>query len=206
MRLNETTRIYFQQHAKAVPGALSADMARLADHPEDAAAAARLSAANPYYNALLRTTCVPTMIQGGHAENALPQHVRVNVNCRLLPDDTADNVVATLRRVIADDQITIALEGRPVPSPLSPLRKDVMAIVTSLTAQTWPTAVVTPIMATGATDGKHLRRAGIPVYGVSGMYGDIDDTRAHGRDERIAVDDFYRGVDFMYRFVKELTK
>jgi acetylornithine deacetylase/succinyl-diaminopimelate desuccinylase-like protein len=173
--------------------------------PMDTAAASRLAASSSYYNALLRTTCVPTMLSGGHAENALPQTARAVVNCRMLPDESVENVLATLSRVLADSQITVKQLRQPQAGPLSPLRKDVMNIVEELTASMWPGVTVTPIMSTGASDGRYLRQAGIPVYGVSGIFGDIDDVRAHGRDERIGVKEFYDGLEFNYRFIKILT-
>jgi acetylornithine deacetylase/succinyl-diaminopimelate desuccinylase-like protein len=145
------------------------------------------------------------MMNGGHAENALPQSARANVNCRMLPDDTPENVIATLKSVIADTQVTITRLGMSTQGPLSPLRKDVMEPLENVTSTMWPGVVVIPTMSTGASDGKLLRIAGIPVYGISGMFTDIDDVRAHGRDERLGVKEFYKGVDFMYRFIKVLT-
>lgn len=204
VRLNETTRMYFGQYAQVLNEPVAVDMRRLSQDPVDAGVAARVSGASPYYNALLRTTCVPTMISGGHAENALPQTVRANVNCRMLPDDSADNVKAVLARVVADPQVQITQESPGVTSPLSPLRPELVQAVRSLSGALWPGVTVTAVMSTGASDGKHLRRAGIPVYGISGMFGDVDDVRAHGRDERIRVSDFYRGVEFMYRFLKTI--
>ena len=153
----------------------------------------------------MRTTCVATMISGGHANNALPQTVTVNINCRLLPDDNANHVTAMLKNLINDPQIELTCTYAGIPGPLSPMRKDVLDAVDNITASMWPGVVVTPVMATGATDGKHLRSAGIPVYGVSGMYGDVDDVRAHGRDERIGVKEYLNGVEFMYRLMKTLS-
>jgi acetylornithine deacetylase/succinyl-diaminopimelate desuccinylase-like protein len=205
IRLNETTRTFFERTANKETDQNRSDMVAILKTPLDTGAANRLAASSAYYNALMRTTCVPTMLSGGHAENALPQTARAVVNCRMLPDDSAENVLGTLRRVLADSQITVTQVGQPRPGPLSPLRKDVMDIVEKLTASMWPGVVVTPIMSTGASDGKFLRQAGIPVYGVSGIFADIDDVRAHGRDERIGVKEFFAGVEFMYQFVKSLT-
>jgi acetylornithine deacetylase/succinyl-diaminopimelate desuccinylase-like protein len=205
VRLNETTRMYFGQYAKVLSEPIAAEMRAIAENPANAAAAARLSAASPYYNALLRTTCVPTLVSGGHAENALPQSVRVNINCRLLPDESPAEVKASLERTIADPQVLVTTQSQARPSPLSPLRPDIVQTVNTLTQKMWPGVVVTAVMSTGASDGKQLRQAGIPVYGVSGMFGDVDDVRAHGRDERIGVQDFYRGVEFMYRFIPAIA-
>jgi acetylornithine deacetylase/succinyl-diaminopimelate desuccinylase-like protein len=124
----------------------------------------------------------------------------------MLPDDAPENVLATLQRVLADSQIVVTQLEDPSPGPLSPLRDDMMKLVEQLTSSMWPGVTVTPVMSTGASDGKSLRRAGISVYGVSGMFGDVDDVRAHGRDERIGVENFYDGVEFMYRFIKAFTQ
>jgi acetylornithine deacetylase/succinyl-diaminopimelate desuccinylase-like protein len=205
IRLNETTRTFFERTANKETGQIRVDMIAVLKTPLDTVAANRLAASSAYYNALMRTTCVPTMLSGGHAENALPQTARSVVNCRMLPDDSAEYVLATLRRVLADSQITVTQLGQPRPGLLTPLRKDVMDNVEKLTASMWPGVTVTPVMSTGASDGKFLRQAGIPVYGVSGIFADIDDVRAHGRDERIGVKEFYDGVNFMYRFMKSVT-
>jgi len=153
----------------------------------------------------MRTTCVATDLTARHAENALPQSARATVNCRMLPDDTPENVLATLLRVLADPLISVRPLNQPFVSPVSPLRKDVLESVEQITAAMWPAVAVAPIMSTGATDGKYLRRAGIPVYGISGLFGDVNDVRAHGRDERIGVREFYDGADFMYKLIKALS-
>jgi acetylornithine deacetylase/succinyl-diaminopimelate desuccinylase-like protein len=206
VRLNETTRTFFERMAQRESGQMKSDMLAILKTPIDDATARRLAASKPYYNALMRTTWVPTMLSGGHAENALPQSARAVVNCRMLPDESAENVLATLHRVLADSQIIVTQIAPARPGPLSPLRKDVMDAVEQLTASMWPGVTVTPVMSTGASDGKFLRQAGIPVYGVSGMFGDIDDVRAHGRDERFGVKEFYDGVEFMYRFLRLLNR
>ncbi len=205
IRLNETTRVFFERSARREAGQTRIDMLAMAKSPLDTAAAGRLARSSAYYNAMLRTTCVATMLSGGHAENALPQSAYANVNCRMLPDDSPETVLSTLRSVVADSQVAITISGRPSRGPLSPLREDVLGSVERLTGAMWPGVVVTPTMSTGASDGKWLRRAGIPVYGVSGMFADVDDNRAHGRDERIGVREFYEGVDFLYRFITMLT-
>lgn len=202
--LNETTRMSFARTALGETGQIRADMLAAAATPTDMAAANRLAASSPYYNSMLRTTCVATMLSGGHAENALPQSARANVNCRMLPDDTLENVLATLKSAVADPGVSVTCAHASVAAPRSPVRQDVMDAVERITSSLWPGVVVTPVMSTGATDGKYLRAAGIPVYGVSGMFGEIDDVRAHGRDERIGVKEFYEGLEFMYRFIKTL--
>ena len=144
-------------------------------------------------------------MNGGHAENALPQTARAVVNCRLLPEDSAEAVQRTLERVLADKNIVVSRLEEPRPSPISPLRQEVLTPVEQITKEMWSDVVVTPVISTGASDGVYLRRAGVPVYGVSGMFGEINDTRAHGRDERIGVKEFYDGVEFMYRLMKMLA-
>ncbi len=206
IKLNETTRMYFERRAIRETGWTKADMLAILKSPIDTTAAGRLAAESAYYNAMMRTTCVATMLSGGHAENALPQSARAIVNCRMLPDDTPENVLATIRRVLSDGEIIVTRIGEPFLSPLSPLRKDLMDALDGLAAAMWPGVIVTPTMSTGATDGRMLRRAGIPVYGVSGMFGDMDDVRAHGKDERQGVKEFYAGVDFTYRLIKALSQ
>jgi acetylornithine deacetylase/succinyl-diaminopimelate desuccinylase-like protein len=124
----------------------------------------------------------------------------------MLPDDTPEKVLATLGSVIADTAVKITLGSTGTASPLSPLRDDVLKPLEAVAAAMWPGVTVTPVMSTGATDGKYLRAAGIPVYGISGMFADISENRAHGRDERIGVKEFYDGVEFMYRFMKAVSK
>jgi len=203
--LNETTRLFFERSAGREKGQTRNDMMAVAKTPLDTVAAIRLARSSPYYNALMRTTCVATMLSGGHAENALPQSARANVNCRMLPDDRADNVMAILRAVVADTQVTITRLNAPIIAPLTPLRKEFLELLERLTTSTWPDVVVTPVMSTGGSDGRYVRLAGIPVYGVSGMFTDIDDVRAHGRDERIGVRAFFEGIDFMYKLIKGLA-
>jgi len=203
--LNETTRMFFQRSAQIETGQVKADMLAVSALPVDTAAANRLAKSAPNYNSQMKTTCVATRISGGHANNALPQSVTVNINCRLLPDDNIDHVTAVLKDIIDDPRIELTCTYAAVPGPISPMRKDVLDAVDNITASMWTGVVVTPVMATGATDGKHLRSAGIPVYGISGMFGDVDDIRAHGKDERIGVKEFYNGVEFMYRLMKTLS-
>ena len=205
IELNETSRMFFERSAQIETGQAKEDLLAISKIPVDTAAAGRLAGKYPHYNSQMRTTCVATMISGGHANNALPQTVTANINCRLLPDDNIEHVTAVLKNIINDPLIELKNDYAGQPGPLSPLRKDLLDAVDKLTASMWPGVIVTPVMATGATDGKFLRSAGIPVYGVSGMFGDMDDVRAHGRDERIGVKEFYNGVEFMYRLMKELS-
>jgi acetylornithine deacetylase/succinyl-diaminopimelate desuccinylase-like protein len=205
INLNETSRMFFERSAQIETGQVKADMIAVSELSVDTAAANRLARSYPQYNSQMRTTCVATMISGGHANNALPQTVTSNINCRLLPDDDILHVTDMLRNIINDPQIELKNTYSGKSGPMSPLRKDVLDAVDSITSSMWQGVVVTPVMGTGATDGKFLRSAGIPVYGVSGMFGDVNDVRAHGSDERIGVKEFFNGVEFMYRLMKKLS-
>jgi acetylornithine deacetylase/succinyl-diaminopimelate desuccinylase-like protein len=204
--LNETTRAYFERTAQLEGGQTAADMHAMLTGPLDPAfpALVRLTA-NPGYNALLRTTCVATMLEGGQAFNALPQLASATVNCRVMPGEAADEVKATLRRVLADDQIAVTPIDQPVLSAPSALNEEIMGSIEKLSREFWPGAVVIPTMSAGATDGSYLRNAGIQTYGHSGLAGDVNESRAHGKDERIPVKSFYEGDDYLYRLVKSLS-
>jgi acetylornithine deacetylase/succinyl-diaminopimelate desuccinylase-like protein len=205
VRLNETTHNFFEKIAARESGQVKSDILGILKNPPDTTAARRLEASSAYYNAMMRTTCVATMVNAGHAENALPQTARAIINCRMLPDDNSDSVMSILKTVLADDQILVTKTYSSFSAPLSLLRDDVTEPVTRISEAMWPGVNVTPLMSTGASDGKFLRLKGIPVYGVSGMFSDMDDVRAHGKDERIGVNEFYNGVEFMYRFMKALS-
>lgn len=205
--LDANTRAYFEAIGNYVPAETAAAIRKmLSTTPPDAAAMAKISE-SPDWNATLRTTCVATMLEGGHAENALPQSAKATVNCRILPSDSAENVEATLRRVLSDPQILLtATEAqRKRFGTTSPLREDVAGAIRKVTEEMWPGLPVVPIISQGATDGKYLRGAGIPTYGVSGIADDYDDVRAHGRDERIAAKALFEGREFFYRLVKQLA-
>jgi acetylornithine deacetylase/succinyl-diaminopimelate desuccinylase-like protein len=203
-RLNEVTRSYFSRAAAAEPDTIAARM-RMVGETGDTAAMRRLSAGSPWLSSILRTTCVATRLDGGHANNALPQTAGANVNCRMLPDERSEEVVETVRRVVADTAVHVTITSEPVPSPPSPLAPDVLEPIDSITAAMWPGAAVVPSMDAGATDGLFLRNAGMPVYGVSGVALDYDDIRWHGRDERITVEAFYQGLEYTYRLVRALA-
>jgi acetylornithine deacetylase/succinyl-diaminopimelate desuccinylase-like protein len=204
VKLNEVTRGYFDKMSGIEQGQTAADFKAIAQPTPDPAAASRLAAV-PLYNAMLRTTCVATMIDGGHALNALPQRVTANVNCRILPGEDPAEVQRTLVRVVNDPKITITALKPAKPSPPSPLTPEIMQTITRITEEMWPGVAVVPVMSTGATDGLYFRQAGIPIYGVSGLFGDMDDVRSHGRDERMGVKEFYDGQEFLWWLVTQLS-
>jgi acetylornithine deacetylase/succinyl-diaminopimelate desuccinylase-like protein len=206
VQMNEVTRGYFERSASVQDDPkVAADMRAVGRATPDAAAAARLSAAVPFYNSLMRTTCVATRLQAGHANNALPQMAGANVNCRILPGVSPTSVKDKLIEVLADPQIKVSFVGEANPSKPSPLRPDLMNAVESLTKQMFPGVVVVPVMSTGATDGLYLRNSEIPTYGLDGTFGDLDDVRAHGKDERVGVKQFFEGLEFQYRLIKTLA-
>ena len=210
---SEITRNFFERYAAMSTGQTAADMKAAAKQPPDLAAVERLSA-NPYYNSLLHTTCVATMLSGGHAPNALPQTARANVNCRIFPGEDPEEVRKTLERVAADAKVSVttvpqrAADGQLIPVvavPPSPLLPEVITATEKTLAAIWPGVPLVATMSTGASDGKITRIAGIPTYGISCMFFDMEDDRAHGKDERVGVQDFYDGVDFNYHLIKELS-
>ncbi len=206
IELNDVTREYFKRSAlvEADPK-IAADMKLVGQAPPDLAAAARLASQVPYWNSMMRTTCVATRLAGGHANNALPQLATANVNCRILPGVSPDAVKGTLTKVFADPKVAISFVGDATPSKPSVLRPDVMAVVESLTKEMFPGVVVVPVMSTGATDGLFLRNADIPTYGIDGTFSDIDDVREHGRDERVGIKQYFDGLEFQYRLIKALA-
>ena len=213
VKINEITRNYFAHSAKLTSGQLAADLRGAAKEPPDPEAVKRLSA-NAYYNSLLHTTCVATMLSGGHAPNALPQAARANVNCRIFPGEDPEHIRKTLEHVVNDAKVSITVvpektaDGKLIPIvavPPSPLLPEVTTSLERTLGTMWPEVPVVPTMSTGASDGKFLRIAGIPTYGISCMFFDMDDHRSHGRDERMGVQDFYDGVEFGYRFMRTLS-
>jgi acetylornithine deacetylase/succinyl-diaminopimelate desuccinylase-like protein len=204
LKLNDVTKAYFQSMSKIETGPNKDDLAKTA--AGDQPAMTRLAAASPTFNATLRTTCVATQLEGGHAVNALPQLAAATVNCRVLPEDSAAYVQDELRKVVADDQVTVKMMEEPSAGPASPLSPALFAAIQQSTNAIWPGVPVVPMMVMGATDGKYLRIAGIPTYGVQGFFFDRNDIRFHGRDERMSVQSFYEGQAFLYDLVKQLSK
>ena len=204
LKTNEVTAAYFQQMGRIETGAIREDLTKVAEGSQEAMA--RVAASSPAWNATLRTTCVATLLEGGHAMNALPQLAVATVNCRVLPEDSVEYVQSTLQKVVADDQVSLKVVGNPVKGPTSPMRPDVLKAVSEATNSSWPGVPTVPIMVMGATDGLYLRVAGIPTYGIQGFFFDRGDIRFHGRDERVSVESFYEGHAFLYKLVKALSK
>jgi acetylornithine deacetylase/succinyl-diaminopimelate desuccinylase-like protein len=201
--LNPATRGYFEAQSKLEPPEIAADMRAVLKNPQDEAAVERLWAVNPGWNGALRTTCVVTQIEGGHAPNALPQHVRANVNCRILPGVPIPEVQQEIARVLGDDKISIAPTGDPgIQSPPPPLTDRIMGPVRKLAAEIWPGVAIIPTMSTGGTDGSYLNASGVPTYGLSGMFHDVEGSHAHGLNERIRVKSLMDGRRFLYEIVK----
>ena len=208
VQLNEVSRTFFARTAPLETPATGAAMRAIVASPDDAEASAVLST-NAQYNSMLRTTCVATRLAGGHAYNALPQMASANVNCRIVPTQTPQQVRELIARVVNDtgihitETVTIREQAGAAPSPLTP---EIMEPITDIThAMFGANVAVVPVMQTGATDGRFLRAAGIPTYGVSGLFADPNDVRAHGRDERIAVKSYFDGLEFLHRLVQRLA-
>jgi acetylornithine deacetylase/succinyl-diaminopimelate desuccinylase-like protein len=204
LKTNDVTREYFRQMAKIGGGSSTDDLKQAAEGSQEAMQ--RVAAAKTAWNATLRTTCVATQLEGGHALNALPQLAAANINCRVLPEDSVEYVEETLRKVVADDQVEVKRNGEFSRGPASAMRPDVLKAVGKATNDIWPGVPVVPIMVMGATDGRYLRVAGIPTYGIQGFFFEPEDIRFHGRDERMSVQSFYEGQAFLYDLVKQLAK
>ena len=212
--LNIVTREYFTQMAATQTGQTAADMRAILATPADPAAIERLSQ-DARYNSTLRTTCVATMMSAGHAPNALPQRAEANVNCRIFPGHSQEEIRLALVSLFDDPKLTVRYMSDArvasehgsdrkamVPPPLNP---DVMDALRSIARKIWPGIAVFPEMETGASDSIYTMSAGIPSYGISGVALDRNDVRAHGKDERVPVESYYTGVEFYYEFLKKLT-
>jgi acetylornithine deacetylase/succinyl-diaminopimelate desuccinylase-like protein len=214
VELNPVTRAYFAAESKLESGQVADDMRAMAEQPPAASAVGRLSA-NPEYNALLRTTCVATRLDAGHANNALPQRAAANVNCRILPGHSKEEIRQQLITIFGESKMTVryvdnagqVFDQAPVQQalPEAKLLPQVMDPLPPIVSRMWPNTPIVPTMATGASDGIYTNAAGLPTYGISGVAIDRDDVRAHGRDERVPIESFYRGVDFYYSYLKALT-
>ena len=204
MHLTGTTRAYLTRRAALESGQVQADMRSVASDKPDPAAVERLSQAVET-NIVLRTTCTATEISGGHAENALPQRAQATIQCRVMPGESVDAVREQIAARIADPSLEIGVFVASPPSPESPLAPRIVSAVEKVTHAMWPDVVVLPFLSAGATDSKHTRIAGIPSYGVDGMFDDLDDGRAHGRDERIGVAVFADEVRFTGDLLRALA-
>jgi acetylornithine deacetylase/succinyl-diaminopimelate desuccinylase-like protein len=196
-----TTRASFEKFAALESGSAREDRHAVAKSPPDLDAAERLSQ-TVRLNAQLRTTCVATLISGGHAENALPQRAKATIQCRMMPGDTAGNVQSALTSTLGDPKISITLDAPPILSPESPPTREIMDKAGKIVDSMWPGVPLIPTMASGFSDGRQTRTAGIPTYDLSGLWADVDDNRAHGRDERIGVREFDESVEYTYRLMK----
>jgi len=212
--LNTVTRNYFERRATLQTGQTAADMKAILRTPADAAAVTRLSA-DARYNSMLHTTCVATMMSAGHAPNALPQLAQANVNCRILPGHSAEEIRQDLLRIFADPKIVVryvdnarkiydrAPETKAFPTILPP--DEILKPLARIADEMWNGVPVILDMETGASDSVYTIAAGLPSYGVNGIAIDQDDIRAHGKDERVRVSSYYDGVEFYYRYIKALA-
>ena len=211
--LNEVTRTYFQNLEKQETGETARDIKAILANPPDAQAAARLSA-EPDFNSNFRTTCVATMLKAGHARNALPQTAQANVNCRIFPGHSPEEIRQQLIALFADPKLTVkyvsdagsisdTAPDRKAITPPPPI-KAVFDPLTRITDKIWPGVPVTPVMENGASDSIYFAQAGIPCYGYSAIALERDDDRAHGQDERLPVDSYWKSLDFFYAFAKAL--
>ncbi|HEY2660632.1 MAG TPA: M20/M25/M40 family metallo-hydrolase [Caulobacteraceae bacterium] len=202
VQFNDATRLYFDRMSKIIGGENGAAMQAILKDPNDAKVDAVISRDSGWHS-MLRTTCVATMLEGGHAHNALPQRARANVNCRIFPGTPIESVRQTLIKVVNDPAVSVSiLEPQSPTPPAPPLTAAMLGPVESVSAQLWPGVPVVPTMSTGATDGVFMSAGGIPTYGLSGMFGDPDGDGVHGLNERIRVRSLYEGRDFLYHVVK----
>lgn len=203
IRLNEVTRAYFEAMSKLSDAAVGADMRAILATPPDEEAAKRLWNTDPAWNAMMRTTCIVSMINGGHAPNAIPQHVKANVNCRILPGVPVADVQAVIARVLADDEITVTPVGEGgVQSPMPPLTEAIVGPARKVAETIWPGVTIVPTMLPGYTDGKFLNPAGVPTYGLSGLFEDAEGNHIHGLNERMRVKSLMDGRRFLHEVVK----
>ena len=202
LHVNDMTRMFLERSAATESAETAADMRAVAAVPPDEAAAARLSR-SPFYNAQLRTTCVATKVEGGHANNALPQVARAVINCRILPGLPGAEVEAVVRK-LSGDRVTVTVLEPPIASPPSALTPALLARLEPLVARHWPGVPLIPSMQSGATDGMFTRSAGIPTYGVSALDTNPEDQRAHGKDERVSVESFYKATQFWLELMRSI--
>ena len=205
IEVSDAARLALERSAPFEVDSIARLMRLVARRPMDTAAATRLTAITRF-NAQLRTTCVATRLTGGHADNALPQLAQATVNCRLLPGSDTAVVIRTLRQAIADTAVEVTQAQPGTLSPPSPLKPEILSAVDEIGKRFWRGVVVVPVMSSGATDAMYVRTVGIPVYGISGIFTEPDESRAHGRDERVEIRRFYEGVEFAKLVVERLSK
>lgn len=205
VELNEVTRVFFERMAPIVGGEMGDAMTALARNPGDATAAARV-AQDPNFNAIMRTTCIATQVDAGHAPNALPQRAVATLSCRVLQGHTPEEVQAELQRVIADPQVQVDIVRRRFGSNAPQLTRRIMAPVERVAARMWPGVPIVPLMSPGATDGRFLNNAGIPTYGMSGMFSVPGENNAHGLNEKIRVQSLYEGRDFLEAIIRDYVR
>lgn len=204
VRWNDLTIGSLGATGKQLGGDLGDAMTRFAENPGEGEAAERLAIESSYVG-MTRTTCIPTMLRGGHAENALPQSVTMTVNCRVFPGVPVNEVLAKLQKVVANDAIEFVELGEAVESPVSDLREDVVAAVKAAVHARYPDVSIIGEQSSGGTDGMHFRRAGIPTYGAGGIFMNPDEMFAHGLNERVPIKAFYDALDHWTVIIKELT-
>ena len=204
-QLSPVTRAFYERMSVIETGQVASDMKAILQDPPDPAALERLYAVSPTHNSTVRTTCVATKVEAGHADNALPQRARATVNCRILPGEPVDAVQATLQRVVADDQIKITRIGEAIAAAMPPLTPSLIRAVEETSTAMWPGVPVIPTMSTGGTDGRFLNNAGIWTYGISGMFHGPEGSGAHGLNEHIRVKSLYDGQEYLYRLTKRLA-
>lgn len=200
--LNDTTKAYFNRLGGVLGGETGKAMIALAKNPKDHAAAL-IVAKDANANGIMRTTCIPTQLDAGHAENALPQRARATINCRILPGTSIDEIRLALEKIVADPEVKVTIKtGRSNAAPAMVLDPAVLKPAEALAAEMFPGVPVIPYMFPAATDAAFLAPVGIPTFGVPGITGDIDGNGAHGLNERVRVSALYRGRDYIYRLVK----
>jgi len=204
VRFSEITKSYFNKMSSFESGQLAEDMKSVSQNTPDPGAIKRLCA-SPYYNALMRSTCVATMLEAGHAVNALPQSAKAICNCRILPGIPQAEVLKDIHDMLSDSQIVVNVMDGLLKNPPSPYNAAFMQTVERVTEKLWPGIPVITVMDVGASDGIYLRGGGIPTYGISGVSIDVNDNRAHGKDERIGVKEFYDGLEYIYAIMKAFT-
>jgi acetylornithine deacetylase/succinyl-diaminopimelate desuccinylase-like protein len=203
-RLIDTTREYFERRGRIEQGAVAEDMRAILRDPPPPEVLKRF-ANGPFLNATVRTTCVATMLEGGHAFNALPQRAKATVNCRILPGETAEEVRDGILRAVGNERVKVTMTEGAIKSPVPPLNRELLATVEALVEEMWPGVPVVPTLTLGATDGRFLNSEGIWTYGITGLFHRPEGSFAHGLNERAPVKSVYDACEFQYRLAKRLS-